>query len=269
MIKNVSQPNIRSQDLNIHSEYMRQKHNPTEEIWSADTVSWWWTPDTGAGGAGDTVCTGHTAPVVPGHRRRQVVQRNFSKPVTRCPVIITSDQLTYPGVALHSDADAQATLCCSSITLWLLGFSLASSRTVSVGPGSTWKLPSLSDLEFGLFCGRFEIPTVRILVIKLTQPGSWLHISEWAVSSEDQPSPAMVYLEQLQQDLEGLANFPDAWKGRKMPGECRPHIWRHLAPYGQQRPTVTHYAVIRIKLYNQAGELDYDKASSTLSWILW
>jgi len=27
----------------------------------------------------------------------------------------------------------------------------------------------------------------------------------------------MVYLEQLQQDLEGLANFPDAWKGRKMP----------------------------------------------------
>ena len=35
--KNVSQPNIRSQDLNIHSEYMRQKHNPTEEIWSADT----------------------------------------------------------------------------------------------------------------------------------------------------------------------------------------------------------------------------------------
>ena len=178
MIKNVSQPNIRSQDLNIHSEYMRQKHNPTEEIWSADTVSWWWPPDTGAGGAGDTVCTGHTAPVVSGHCRRQVVQRNFSKPVTRCPVIITSDQLTYPGVALHSDADAQATLCCSSITLWLLGFSLASSRTVSAGLGSTWKLPSLSDLEFGLFCGRFEIPTVRILVIKLTQLGSWLHISE-------------------------------------------------------------------------------------------
>ena len=160
-------------------------------------------------------------------------------------------------------------LCCSSITLWLLGFSLASSRTVSAGPGSTWKLPSLSDLEFGLFCGRFEIPTVRILVIKLTQRGSWLHISEWAVSSEDQPSPAMVYLEQLQQDLEGLANFPDAWKGRKMPGECRPHIWRHLAPYGQQGPTVTHYAVIRIKLYNQAGELDYDKASLILTWILW
>ena len=120
----------------------------------------------------ETRCALVTLPVVSGHRRRQVVQRNFSKPVTRYPVIITSDQLTYPGVALHSDAAAQATLCYSSITLWLLGFSLASSRTVSAGLGSTWKLPSLSDLEFGLFCGRFEIPTVRILVIKLTQRGS-------------------------------------------------------------------------------------------------
>ena len=225
MIKNVSQPNIRSQDLNIHSEY------------EAEAWSYWGNLECGhcvlvvntghwsrRSWRHAVLCTGHTAPVVSGHCRRQVVQRNFSKPVTRYPVIIRSDQLTYPGVALHSDADAQATLCCSSITLWLLGFSLASSRTVSVGPGSTWKLPSLSDLEFGLFCGRFEIPTVRILVIKLTQRGSWLHISEWAVSSEDQPSPAMVYLEQLQQDLEGLANFPDAWKGRKMPGERRPHI---------------------------------------------
>ena len=182
MIKYVCQPNIRrrlaGRRILIYIQNMRQSPDPTEEIWSADTVSWWWPPDTGAGGAGDTVCTGHTAPVVSGHCRRQVVQRNFSKPVTRCPVIIRSDQLTYPGVALHSDADAQATLCCSSITLCMLGFSLASSRTVSVGPGSTWKLPSLSDLEFGLFCGRFEIPTVRILVIKLTQLGSWLHISE-------------------------------------------------------------------------------------------
>ena len=37
MIKNASQPNIRIKD----SQNMWQKHNPTEEIWSADTVSWW------------------------------------------------------------------------------------------------------------------------------------------------------------------------------------------------------------------------------------
>ena len=137
-------------------------------------VSCWWTPATGAGGV-ETRCAMVTLAVVSGHRRRQVVQRNFSKPVTRYPVIITSDQLTYPGVAwtmLCLAKRGTSNLCCSSITLWLLGFSLASSRTVSAGLGSTWKLPSLSDLEFGLFCGRFEIPTVRIIVIKLTQRGS-------------------------------------------------------------------------------------------------
>ena len=28
-----------------------------------------------------------------------------------------------------------------------------------------------------------------------------------------------MYLEQLSEDLESLANFADTWKGRKMPGE--------------------------------------------------
>ena len=28
-----------------------------------------------------------------------------------------------------------------------------------------------------------------------------------------------MYLEQIQDDLESLANFPDSWKGRKMPGK--------------------------------------------------
>ena len=63
MIKYVCQPNIRrrlaGRRILIYIQNMRQKHNPTEEIWSADTVSWWWTPDTGAGGAGDTVCSVH------------------------------------------------------------------------------------------------------------------------------------------------------------------------------------------------------------------
>ena len=154
---------------------VRQSRDRTEEICSADTVSCILVVDTGhwsrrswRHGVRWSHCqwSRDTAGV------KSCRETSPNQLDTRYPVIITSDQLTYPGVALHSDAAAQATLCYSSITLWLLGFSLASSRTVSAGLGSTWKLPSLSDLEFGLFCGRFEIPTVRIIVIKLTQRGS-------------------------------------------------------------------------------------------------
>ena len=54
-----------------------------------------------------------------------------------------------------------------------------------------------------------------------------------SVITENERKFKMVYLEQIQDDLEEtLANFPaDTWKGRKMPGESLSELWTRFFRY--------------------------------------